>query len=82
MSGGISRVEVDDPADDGLPLIREPSNAQPADFDQPGEGLSRPHHQSAGMAIDMHSVVADEARKGQTAVLPRQKQGPGEPRFA
>src|SRR5690242_2694685 len=82
MPGRIGGVEVDHPSDDGLPLIRKPSNAEPADFDQSGEGLSRPDHKAAGMAIDMNTVVADEAGKRQRTVARGQKQIPREPRLA
>ena len=61
----VRRREVDDEADHGDGLMKQPANAEAAHFDEAGKRRGRAHQQPAGHRLDLGAIVGNEPRKPQ-----------------
>ena len=78
----VGRSEVHDETDDGHGLEWNPADSEFADLDEPAERFCWPHQQPAVHGLDMHAVIADQARERQRAGCAGANEREGEDRFA
>ena len=74
--------ELHDEPDRGQRLMRHPADAEPAYFDQPGQGLGRTDQQPSVSCLDMNAVVGDEPGERDHALRGGVQQRQREPGFA